>query len=669
MYAEVLLDKPTRNFNQPLHYSIPAELSSALKIGQQVLVPFGRRVTLGYVVGFSPTSPVISTKPINKITWAEPLFSDKQIALARWLADYYDSFFITALKLQLPPGGVQDIARAGQPIKRKSKTKDALADFVSAEQVAWLTLNREQAAALEPIESALKTANHKAFLLHGVTGSGKTEIYLRATQTVLSLGKTAIIMVPEIGLTSQLVTRFCQHFPDQIALLHSDLTAKQRGHQWQRIALGQAKIVLGTRSAIFAPLKDLGLIVVDEEYEQTYKSEKSPRYHVREVAAKLAGLNNAVVVLGSATPSIETYYDAEHGKYERLNLPNRIDSRPLPPVTIVDMRHEKERVLSPLLREELKATFERHEQAILFINRRGFFTFIMCRDCGQTLECERCGVPLVYYQGEKLLRCNHCGQGVPAPSSCPRCNAVAINYFGLGTQRIEQEVAEIWPDVRILRYDRDSVAKRGDHTAMLDAFAAGKADVLIGTQMVTKGMDVANVTLVGVVAADTALNLPEFRAAERTFQLLTQVAGRAGRHHLPGKVIIQTYNPNHYAIQTAAKHDYEAFYRQEIKHREELDYPPFTHLINIILTGAVSSQVANTANSLAQFLNKRLAVGQVLGPVPATFAKLRGSYRYQIMLKGREIAAIRQALNESLTKLVLPVMVKVTVDVDPISLL
>ncbi|MDD5594250.1 MAG: primosomal protein N', partial [Candidatus Margulisbacteria bacterium] len=404
----------------------------------------------------------------------------------------------------------------------------------------------------------------------------------------------------------------------------------------------------------------------------TYKSEKSPRYHAREVALKLAEMNQAVVVMGSATPSVETFYKAGTGEYTKLDLPKRIDDRPLPPVEVVDMREEIKQknfgVLSEKLSAELEKTLSGGEQAILFINRLGFYTFVMCRSCGYVIECPHCAVSLVYSSHDRSMRCNRCGFSGETPKTCPRCNSASIKYFGTGTQRIEDEVAKAFPAARILRYDRDTTDKRGSHEVFFKTFAEGKADVLIGTQMVTKGLDLAAVTLVGVVSADIGLHLPEFRAAEHTFQLLTQVAGRAGRHHLPGKVIIQTYSPDHYVIKTAVNHDYEAFYRQEIEQRRELGYPPFTRLISLLISGVEQTKVNKVANDLGEFLGKRLAEG-VLGPIPAVIPRLRGEWRDRILIKGRDLNLMRNAVEETVGKVVVPREIRVTVDVEPMSLL
>lgn len=657
MFAEVILSKVTKKLDRIFHYEVPKALENSIQIGSQVAIPFGKRAATGYVVGFVEESDVKGIKKIDSIISDAPLFSEKQVALARWIADYYCSFFSSALQLMMPPGG-----------KRRSVTVTKPASSFGYEARNELQLTDEQSGALREIKIAIDAGHPEKFLLYGVTGSGKTEVYLQTIAYLLKKNKSSIVLVPEISLTPQMVQRFRERFGDQIAVLHSHLTLKQRGIEWERIATGEAKIVVGARSALFAPVKALGLIVIDEEYENSYKQDKNPRYHVREVSFFLAKQHNAVVILGSATPSIETYYKAEAGAIKKLTLSKRIDDRRLPPVKVIDMRHEKRFILSQMLRDELKATVERGEQAILFINRRGFFTFAMCRECGFTLQCPHCSISLTYHAGERKLICNRCDYSTDPPALCPQCNSSSIAFFGTGTQRIEKEVADSIPNARIIRYDRDSVVKRGSHEELFKTFAEGKANILIGTQMVAKGLDIANVTLVGVVSADTALRLPDFRAAERTFQLLTQVAGRAGRHHLPGKVIIQTYDPENYAIRSSARHDYDDFYQEEIKYRQELNYPPYSKLINLMFSGKEVNKVKKIAEDAKQLLSNRIKTG-ILGPAPAVITRLRGSWRYQILLKGENLEKLREAVKESLAKLVVPIEIRLTIDVEPMGML
>jgi len=678
MFAEVVIGRATSDIDRLFHYAVPVGLQAQVKIGSAVVVPFGRRRDIGYVVGFVERTEFPGIKEIIALAADSPLFSERAVALARWIADYYSAFLLTALRLVMPPGSrkLEIRSRAKKPDKKLEVGSQAQPLTVSSHSSilaqAQLPLTAEQSSALAEITKALDSGQPETFLLHGITGSGKTEVYLQAIAHLLPQGKSAIVLVPEISLTPQLVQRFHDRFGDHTAVLHSELTDKERAQAWQRVAAGEARIILGARSALFAPADNLGLIILDEEYENTYKSDKSPRYHAREAAGELARLHGAVVVLGSATPSLEAYYAAEQGEYRLLRLPRRIDDRPLPPVEIVDLRREMKAgnfgILSAALRQELQQTLANGEQAILFMNRLGYFTFVICRECGLTLECPHCSVSLVYHSGDRQVRCGRCGYATVAPALCPRCNGSTLKYFGTGTERIEQEVAKIFPAARLLRWDRETAARRGSHDAFFAAFAAGQADVLIGTQMVTKGLDVARVTLVGVVSADSALHLPDFRSAEHTFQLLTQVAGRAGRHHLPGKVIIQTYNPEHYAIRAAARHDYELFYRQELQHRRELGYPPFTKLVRLLLAGADEKKVNKTSQDLNSLLRKRLGDG-VLGPAPAPISRLRGEWRYHLLLKGEELEALRQAVREVLAKAVVPAEVRVTIDVEPLSLL
>ena len=657
MFAEVIIERAAGRIDKYFHYAIPAKLIGKIEVGQQVIVPFGRRREIGYVVGFSETADVKEVKEIFEATPYPPLFGPNQVKLARWLAEYYGAFFISALKLMLPPGG-----------KLRKEEKEVMSlEAAKAEPPSLPILTEEQKNALTKIEAAMDHGQAERFLLYGITGSGKTEVYLRAIAHTLSKGKGAIVLVPEISLTPQMVQRFNDRYPDKIALLHSGLTSKERYQAWKKVAAGKARIVLGTRSALFAPVKNLGLIVMDEEYEATYKSEKSPRYHVREVAAKLAEISRAIVIMGSATPSLETYYQCEEGQVKKISLTKRIDDRPLPPVEIIDMKESRGRLLSDKLRKELKATLDKGEQAILFINRRGYFTFAICKECGGSIDCPHCSVSLTYHSDRAKLVCGHCGYSTAANLVCPRCHSLSLAFFGVGTQRIEKEVAEVFPAARILRYDRDAVTKRGSHEALFATFASGQADVLIGTQMVAKGLDIAKVTLVGVVAAETMLHLPDFRSAERTFQMITQVAGRAGRHALPGKVIIQTYTPGHYAIQAAAKHDYDSFYRQEIEFRRELNYPPFSRLISLVVSGE-EKEASQAAEEIGRKL-KEDAGSVVLGPAPMPISKIRGEWRHHLLIKmAKEPTA--QAKVFALLKTIAPTQkVRVTVDVDPMNML
>ncbi|MBU1866870.1 MAG: primosomal protein N' [Candidatus Margulisbacteria bacterium] len=659
MYAEVVLSKAAERIDKIYHYAIPERLLPKIKIGQAVAIPFGRRRETGYITGFVERAEVEQVREIEEIVSEQLLFNEHQVKLANWVAEYYCAFRLSALRLVMPPGK--------KNIKGlKTKTRKRQAEARAEGESLGPALTADQQMAVGRIVCSIEKSAGGTFLLFGVTGSGKTEVYMKSVQQALAQGKSSIIMVPEIALTPQLVQRFKARFGDGIALVHSDLTGAKRRREWERIASGEARIILGARSAIFAPAVNLGLVVVDEEYERSYKQDNAPRYHVREAANYLASLTGATIILGSATPSVETYYQSEKNNLVKLTLPKRIDSRPLPPVEIVDMRREKGGLLSKRLSDELRQTLERGEQAILFINRRGYFTYVQCRDCGFPLHCPHCSISLTYHSSEKKLLCNRCGFNTPPPPRCPQCNGHSLGYFGTGTQRIENEVADVFPAARILRYDRDSVSKRGSHESFFAVFAEGKADVLIGTQMVAKGLDVARVTLVGVVSADTALNLPDFRSAEYTFQLLTQVAGRAGRHNLPGKVIVQTHMPDHYSIQAAAKQDYGLFYRQEIVHRRELGYPPFSRLISLLFTGVEASRTMRAAEEVGRLIMAKKPDG-ILGPAPAVINKLHGEWRYRLLIKGEMEEG--RAIVKKILKEYKPEGVHIAIDVDPLNLL
>lgn len=661
MFAEVVLANVTKEADKIYHYSIPEELAGKIVIGSAVDIQFGRRRDVGYVVGLVERTDFPRIRPLLGLAEPLPLFDEKRLALVRWIAAHYLSFFSSALKLILPP-----------PLAKKPRpTKEEPISQIRPE--TSLPPTTEQAAALKKIEAALNKKEPKKFLLHGVTGSGKTEVYLQAIAAVLKRGGRAIVLVPEISLTPQLIRRFQARFPEELAILHSGLTDKERGLIWRKITAGKFPIVLGTRLALFAPQPDLRLIILDEEYELSYKSEMNPRYHARETASELAKLCGAVLLLGSATPALESFYLSETGEYERLSLPRRIADQPLPPVEVVDLReelkHKNFSLLSRTLRQELGEVLKRGEQAILFTSRIGYYTFVLCRSCGLTIACPHCAVSLIYNSPAKNLRCGHCGYQTPLPQTCPQCLSSAIRYFGGGTQRVEDEVGKAFPDARIIRYDRDALNQKGNsHEKMFAAFADGKADILIGTRQIAKGLDLARVTLVGVISADPLLSWPDFRAGERAFQLLTQLAGRAGRHQLPGRVIIQTYNPEHYAIRLAARHDYEGFYRQELAQRQELGYPPFSFLVNLVFSGEKENEVSQAARQVRDRLLKSLPVSEVLGPVPAALPRRRALWRYQLLLKSRDLERLLQALRPELDAWPLG-PVKLTVDVEPTSLL
>ena len=546
-------------------------------------------------------------------------------------------------------------------------------------------LNSVQAEAFAEILKGLQSEerSQQGYLLHGVTGSGKTEVYMQAITHILESNKSVIVLVPEISLTPQTTSRFIGRFGERVALLHSRLSAGERYDQWHRIHKGEADIVIGPRSAIFAPVQRLGLLIIDEEHSDSYKSDTAPRYHAREVARKRCELANCPLVLGSATPSLESYYSAKNDKYKLLRLPSRVLDRKMPEVHIVDMREELKKgnrtIFSERLRHTIGEKLEKQEQTILFLNRRGHSSYVFCRTCGYVERCTNCSISLTFHFETKRMVCHHCGHQRDTHASCPECNGTAIDYFGrrgFGTETVEQEVRKSFPTANIQRFDADSTARKNAHQQILDAFERQEIDILIGTQMVAKGLDFPNVTLVGVVVADTALNLPDFRASEQTFSLLTQVAGRSGRAESAGEVIVQTYIPDHYCISSVKKHDYIGFYQQEIEARSGLQYPPFSHVARLLLRGEDEKGVIDASQSVNDHLqtlqNEHFPEVKILGPAPAPLSKIDGKYRWHFLIRCQnvdKISQLLQRLNEAPPAVLKSSLIEYIVDIDPTNTL
>ncbi len=540
---------------------------------------------------------------------------------------------------------------------------------------AWLTESVRSQRDYGPSEIAARSrpiTHSNTALLFGVTASGKTEVYLDAIEKTLTAGRTAIVLVPEIALTGQVVEVFTGRFGDEVGILHSRLSAGERHDEWRRLQQSHARIAIGARSAVFAPLDNVGLIIMDEEHESSYKQENAPRYHARDVAIERAARSGALVVLGSATPSLETFYAAEEGAITRLEMPERIGGRTLPKVELVDLREElKENraLFSRNLVEKLGDRISRGRQSILFLNRRGYAQFMLCRECGYVARCPNCAVSLAFHAAWGSLRCHHCGYGRSVPSICPTCGGAQIKGFGIGTERVEEEVLKHFPNARIARMDKDTTSRKGAHAGILKRFRDREADVLIGTQMIAKGLDFPNVTLVGVVSADTSLNVPDFRASERTFQLLTQVSGRAGRGEHPGEVVIQTFAPEHFSLQKAVAQDYRGFYDKEIVYREELRYPPFSRLANLICSDEVSLEARARAHSLAAAAKSVLPSEiDLIGPAPAPLVKLKNIYRWHVVLRAPTDAEISEITRAILSKLPSSDRRRITVDIDPMNM-
>ncbi|NLL69881.1 MAG: primosomal protein N' [Epulopiscium sp.] len=515
---------------------------------------------------------------------------------------------------------------------------------------------QEQQNVIQYIKKQMENSRGQTVLLHGVTGSGKTEVYLKLIQQILKQGKQAIVLVPEISLTPQMTQRFIQRFGEQVAFTHSKLSVGERYDQWRRAKEGEVSIMVGPRSAVFTPFPSIGLIILDEEHEMTYKSEMIPKYHAREIAQKRCQMSKGLILLGSATPSIETYYLAQKGDYHFVSMKNRATKHSLPTVHIVDMREElangNRSMFSKDLYEGIKQNLENKEQTLLFLNRRGHSTFISCRSCGFVLKCSKCNIPYTYHSCGSLLRCHYCGEQIKNPRICPQCGSNYIRFFGVGTQKIEEETRKLFPYAKILRMDLDTTSGKHGHTQILEQFYNGQGDILIGTQMIAKGHDFPNVTLVGVLAADTTLYMEDFRSSERTFQLLTQVSGRAGRGEKKGRVYIQTYTPEHYSIQTAKEQDYPKFYEQELIFRFEMKYPPYSHIYSILLTGNNEKSVIQNSFRLTDFFHlcDSKKQFQIIGPSPAMLSKINNEYRWRLMIKHENQALLAQYAHHCITK-------------------
>src|SRR5262245_61860327 len=750
-YIRVIVD---RAIHRELDYSVPETLADRIGVGSRVRVPFRDRSALATVVGMPEQSDAKGIRPIEAIIGEAPMLSEQLLELAKWIGTYYCCPAETVMRSVLPqvirhaqvgwkkqlfvqPAGNLDqseieklrrraprqaelleaISKLEKPIRAaellrqtsldnqtlRALVKRGLAELREEAVVrdphggeqfiatSNLVLNEEQTCALNEITQALDAPeNARPILLHGVTGSGKTEIYLQAIRAAIERGRTAIVLVPEISLTPQTVERFKGRFAeaqDDVAVLHSHLSEGERHDEWHKIHSGRARIVIGARSAVFAPLKNLGLIVVDEEHETTYKQEEAPRYHARDVAVVRAKIEKCVVVLGSATPSLESYHNATIGKYRLVMLTQRVDQKQMPLIRVVDLRQERRKekkaaILSERLSQAISDRLEKREQTILFLNRRGFSTSLLCSNCGEARNCPNCSVALTFHQhfpqgglaSQKTmsgrLSCHLCGHTAAVPKKCPACGQDALIYYGFGTEKVESTVAQIFPKAVVRRMDADSMTRKEAYRETLQNFRTGKIDILVGTQMIAKGLHFPNVTLVGIINADLALHLPDFRAGERTFQLLTQVAGRAGRGETPGEVFVQTYTPFSPSIQFARHHDFAGYFQQELEFRERCDFPPVKHAILITVRSAHEGRAKLSAETLRRRLQEALPEEFILGDAtPAPLEKLQGQFRFHILIRGEAIMRLSRLVRETIDKLPFPEDVTVTVDVDPYQLL
>lgn len=722
--ADIALD---REFD----YAVPDNLEATVALGSRVSIPFGRSVRTGYVVGFPETAAHPSLKSILGVVDNKPFIDEKMIELTRWIGGYYCASVEQSIRTALP-GAVR---RHGAKFKEQlfvslidentatlSAAQAAVVEALRARATAMplselthalgisaspvrtlekkgivrvgpesvlrapladltilptqpLELMPQQAEALSLIRKSVDAGEPPVVLLFGVTGSGKTEVYLQAIVHVLERDQGVIVLVPEISLTPQTVERFVSRFGKRVAVLHSHLSEGERHDEWHRIRDGKADIVIGARSAIFAPVKRLGLIVVDEEHEPSYKQEEAPRYNARDVAVMRGRLEQCSVVLGSATPSLESWHNARQGKYGLACLPDRADNRRMPHVRIVDMRVETQRaghlsVFSRELIDAIRGRIERAEQTILFLNRRGFATSLICPKCGYVAKCEQCSVSMTYHRQDDRMHCHICGAAAPAPQRCPACSDPSFKMAGVGTQRVESIVTKLFPHARIQRMDSDVTKRKDAYERIFGDFRSGKIDILIGTQMIAKGLHFPNVTLVGVVYADLGLHIADFRAGERTFQLLAQVAGRAGRGVVAGEVIVQTYTPFHPALQAARRIDFEGFCDQEAEFRRELSYPPFSRVVCVTLRGPAEEVVAYCATVLGGRIRAQAAARvKMAEPCPAPLARAKGQYRYQIMMRCPSVKAMTEPIEAVLKDFKLPKDLVCTVDVDALNLM
>ncbi|SDB88054.1 replication restart DNA helicase PriA [Pelagirhabdus alkalitolerans] len=776
--AKVVVDVPASQTDKIFDYIIPEHLDSYIEVGMRVIVPFGPRTIMGYIIGMSDESNVKKLKPIKDLMDISPVLTPELIELGKWVADYTLSFYISAFQAMLPQAlkatyhksierladqfeddqlnklfdgrdeiDTQELLDVGFDMNRIKKAEDLgelkivyhvgrketykkvsmikrqmteveidqyraelsnrakkrkeIVDYVAQldepitfkqllnemhttrqtvqpliqdgvvnifeqeiyrnpngnkqfEKTFPLPLADQQKQALTPIVDDLNRQRNNVYVLHGVTGSGKTEVYLQSIERAMQLGKEAIVLVPEISLTPQMVNRFKGRFGDEVAVMHSALSKGERFDEWRKVQNQEVKVVVGARSAIFAPFQNIGLIIIDEEHESSYKQEDHPRYHVKDVAIKRAETHMCPVILGSATPTLETYARAQKNVYQLLEMPDRMNQASMPEIHIADMREElhagNRSMFSTMLVDKIRERIDRGEQVVLFLNRRGYSTFVMCRDCGEVKTCPHCAISLTYHQKHHLLKCHYCQHQEKMPSECPSCQSDSIRYFGTGTQKVEQAIEAVIPEAKVIRMDVDTTRRKGAHEKLLAQFQNKQANILLGTQMIAKGLDFPDVTLVGVLAADSLLNLPDFRSSERTFQLLTQVSGRAGRHELKGEVVIQTYSPEHYSIEYAKQYDYSGFFKKEMSLRKAFQYPPYFFMTLITVSHENPIRAEEVTRVITQLLEKHLSENsKLLGPTPSPLEKIKDRYRFQCMIKYKYEPEQKQVLKRILS--------------------
>lgn len=731
MYAEIILNSEAIEIDRPFTYKVPLDMEQKVKVGQMVRVPFGVRSkpVEGFILDLKEEEINVSFKIKNilSVENEEPVITEEDLKLINFLREEYLCKYIDAIRLLIPVGilkGAKSKSRSVivyiddnlESIKnsdgylevinfiKRNTGKYTKSELTKEHGVSLYKLNKliehgliksekeivfryntreynkdvekkltaEQSMAIEAIEDS----EENLILLKGVTGSGKTEVYMRLVEKVLTEGKSAIVLVPEIALTPQMIERFKGRFGSNVALFHSKLSDGERFDEWYRVKEGKASLIIGARSAIFLPARKLGLIIIDEEHENTYKSDQNPKYQTKEVAEFISKLKGCKVILGSATPTIESYYRAISGEMKLVELNHRIDNRPMPEMKLVDMREElrsgNKSIFSRRLYASMQQKLEKGEQIILFLNRRGFSTFVSCRSCGYVFDCENCDISMTYHKNGFLV-CHYCGKTKKQPNLCPKCGSKYVKFFGAGTERVEEEVRKYLKNAKILRMDVDTTRAKDSHEKIYNAFKAGEADILIGTQMVSKGLDFPNVTLVGILSADMSLNLPDYRAAERSFQIITQVAGRAGRGEKEGEVIVQTYTPEHYSLQYAKKYDYEDFYEKEFTIRAMMGYPPFGRILLINGIGKNEDELKKQMIFLGKKVKEKAEEFgglEVLGPTPCIIYKIKENYRWQIIVKGEFSSKFSKSIKDLLYDKANNVYndIRVSMDINPNSL-
>ncbi|GAA0495241.1 primosomal protein N' [Salinibacillus aidingensis] len=760
--ASVIVDVPSMAIDHVFDYRIPDRYKDSLEEGMRVIIPFGPRKVMGFVIEIKTNTEVKELKEIDEVLDYTPVLTQELLQLGTWIANRTLSFQITSLQVMLPQilkakykkelwllaeeeelsetlqilfaGRVmvtfEEIEERNIPyIKIRTAIKDGLAEVryvvkskETRKKMTWaepvdafqleegfmetsnqakkqkaiigfflenpepillkqlltklhttrstvqslvsrglirlyekevyrdpyenrnfertepLPLTEEQAKAIKPIHQTMDHHEHEVFLLHGVTGSGKTEIYLQSIQNALDKGQEAIVLVPEISLTPQMVQRFKGRFGSDVAVMHSGLSAGEKFDEWRKVQRKEVRVVVGARSAIFAPFENLGIIIIDEEHENSYKQDDTPRYHARDIAIFRGEYHHCPVILGSATPTLESFARAKKGVYHLLTLSKRMNNQSMPEVEIVDMRDELHQgnrsMFSFPLQERIRERLERKEQIVLLLNRRGYSTFVICRDCGTTIQCPHCDISLTYHRKQERLKCHYCSYEIPMPQVCPECGSDSIRYFGTGTQKVEESLQQTFPEAGIIRMDVDTTRRKGSHEKLLNQFRERKADILLGTQMIAKGLDFSNVTLVGVLAADSMLHIPDFRSAEKTFQLLTQVSGRAGRHELPGEVVVQSYTPDHYSIELASQYQFEPFFQYEMKMRKRFKYPPYYFLALVTISHPNHAYAVQVTQKIVKSLHEMsMNRTQIMGPTPSPITRIKNRYRYQCMIK------------------------------------